>query len=287
MRLAILTVAVVLFIAVFGCAGSQVPQQSPSVQNQQQANQTLNVPPVGAGAGEQTVLSYKEWKAPDGSITLLLQDGWTATEKQVDNCTVNWAVTDPAGTSSAYMNNEIMVLKSENARQMYKAYGLAGIDSVPVAGYLGTELAVQQIVAPLTGASGVKVTYKDAAASQQFSQAVCIPGLAACDAQVFEAAYMRNGILMRGEYFVQTYDFGDGTTWWINIWGYTSPASDWDKSSGTLGKMFASAKYTDVWSARCSPGAADASSVISEVIKSRQVSTDSAAEAWDNYIKGG
>jgi hypothetical protein len=184
------------------------------------------------------------------------------------------------------MDNQVMVLKSEDARQMYISYGMTGIDNSPVANYLGAEQAVQQIIAPLTGASNVQVTYKDAVASQQFSQVVCIVGLAACDAKIFDAAYKRNGILMRGVYFVQTYDFGEGTAWWINIWGYTSPAADWEKSSPTLETIFASAKYTDAWAAKCQQNSGSVQTTIDSVIKTRQDASDRAAEAWDNYIRG-
>ena len=277
MRLVLLIVAVVLFVAVFGCIGSQTPQQ---------ANQTVNVPPAGAGTGEQTGLSYKEWKAPDGSITLQVPEGWKATEKQVDNCTVSWAVQNPQGTSSAFMNNQIMVLKSENARTMYKSYGMTGIDSVPVNSYLGAEQALSQIIAPLSGSSKVKVLSRDAALSSQFSQAVCIAGLAACDAQVFEAAFEYKGTPMRGYYLVQTYDFGEGTTWWINLWGYETPAADWEMSVGTLEKIFTSVKVTDGWTARCGGSSSGDSSVIGEVISSRQAASEESAAEWDKYIKG-
>jgi len=300
----ILLVLLALFFF-YGCAalvpGSSSKSQSPSQEQQANGPQNapaqgapVNAPPAGAAnagtagagaAGEQAGVSFKEWKAPDNSITLQVPEGWRASEKQVDTCTVSWEVLDPAGTSSAYMNNEIMVLKSENARQMYKAYGMTGIDNAPVSGYLGADQAVQQIVAPLTGASDVHITYKDAAMSQQFSQAVCISGLAACDALVFEAAYQRNGILMRGAYMVQTYDFGEGTAWWINIWGYTSPAADWSTSSPLLEKIFSSAKYTDAWAAKCRKNAGQAD-VIGEVVKDNQAASDRAAEAWDKYIRG-
>ncbi len=215
-----------------------------------------------------------------------MPEGWHASEKQVDTCTINWAVVDPKGTSSAYMNNQIMILKSENARQMYKTYGIVGIDNAPVAGYLGAEQATQQIVAPLTGATNVQITYKDVELSKEFSQAVCFSGLAACDAQVFEAAYQWNGILMRGKYLVQTYDFGEGTTWWINVWGYTSPAVDWNTASPILESIFTSVKATDELVAKCSKNTNEAETTIKEVIKSRQDASDKAAEAWDKYILG-
>ena len=158
---------------------------------------------TGANASAQAGLQFSEWKAPDGSITLQVPQGWNANEKQVDNCTVSWSVKSPDGTSDAFMNNEIMVLKSESARQMYKSYGLTGIDSVPVNGYLGAEQALSQVIAPLAGSSSVKVLSRDATLSSQFSQAVCIPGFAACDAQVFEAAFENKGTQMRGYYLVQ------------------------------------------------------------------------------------
>ncbi|MFH1306414.1 MAG: hypothetical protein ABIH83_02010 [Candidatus Micrarchaeota archaeon] len=257
------------------------------------ANATADENAIGAGeagakdAGVGGGGAFEEWKAPDGSITLQVPAGWKPSEKQVDTCTVSWAVLDPAGTSSAYMDNEIMVLKSEDARQMYKTYGMSGIDNAPVSSYLGAEQAVQQIIAPLTGASNVRIIYTDDAMSQQFSQAVCIAGFAACDARVFEAAYQRNGILMRGKYFVQTYDFGEGTTWWINIWGYTSPAEGWDNSIPVLERTFTSVKYTDEWAAKCQKNSDEASAVIGEVVKSRQASSEKSAEEWDKYIRGG
>ena len=293
MRLAILAVAAVLLFSIFGCAGLPA---SPAASNQSAAGQASPAqnagagaaPAGGAGAGGAGVpagVSFNDWTAPDNSVTLQVPSGWQASEKQVDNCTVNWAVTDPAGTSSAYMQNEVIVLKSENARQLYKPY-VANIGQVPVAGYLMAEQATQQIIAPLTGTSDVHITYRDDALSRQFSQAVCAPGLAACDAQAFEAAYQRDGILMRGFYLVQTYDFGEGTTWWINIWGYTSPAADWNASSPTLEKTFTSVRYTDAWAGRCSAGAANASGLIGDVVAGRQAASDSAAQAWDQYILG-
>lgn len=311
MRLVLLAAAIglFLFLSLSGCAGTQTPQssqQTPPVQTPQNQTPTQTEPaPVsqpqgpgpdytilnttngaGAGAGEIENSTFSEWKAPDNSITLQLPKGWQASEKQVDNCTVNWAALNPTGTSSAYMNNQIMAFKTEDAKQMYKAYGLTGIDSVPVSAYLGAEKATQQIIAPLTGASNVHITYQDAATSQQFSQAGCISGLAACDAKMFEAAYQRNNVLMRGKYFVQTYDFGEGTTWWINIWGYTSPAAEWGNSSATLEKIFTSVKYTDEWTARCTSKGADANGIIKEVIENRQAASDKAAEGWDKYIRG-
>jgi len=264
-------------------AGCAAPIDNASSGN----NATSNANPAqDAGLGGQLNLTFNEWAAPDKSITMQVPEGWQAAERQVDTCTVSWSVLDPTGTSSAYMNNEIIVLKSENARQTYKAYGMAGIDNAPVSGYLGAVQAVQQIIAPLTGASDVHITYNDTAMGQQFSQAVCMAGLAACDAQVFEAAYRRNGTLMRGRYFVQTYDFGEGSTWWINIWGYTSPAVDWNRTSPALEKVFLSAKYTDEWAAKCKNNANEAETAINEVVKSRQAASDKAAEAWDRYILG-
>ncbi|MFA6530088.1 MAG: hypothetical protein WCT31_00015 [Candidatus Micrarchaeia archaeon] len=291
MRLISLIIAGVILFSIFGCLTqpSSAPSSQPPGSQAQGNNATGTISQsniTGIGGTEQTGLTFSEWIAPDNSMTLQLPDGWQASEKQVDTCTVSWSVLDPAGTSSAYMDNEIMVLKSENARQIYKAYGMAGIDNVPVAGYLEAEEAVQQIIAPLTDASEVHVTYIDAELSRQFSQTVCIVGFAACNAQVFEAAYQRNGILMRGKYLVQTYDFGEGTTWWINIWGYTSPAADWNTSEQTLEKIFASAKYTDAWAATCQKNSNAAKTTIDEVVKSRQDASDKAAEAWDAYIRG-
>lgn len=230
---------------------------------------------------------FAEWKAPDGSITLQVPAGWKASERQVDTCTVNWAVNDAAGTSSAYMTNEVLVFKSEDGRKLYKAYGLTGVDGAPVSAYLTVEQAVPQIVAPLSGATDVQIFYTYAAETQQFSQAVCSLGFAACDAQVFEAAYHNNGTLMRGTYMVQTYDFGDGATWWINVWGYTAPASKWDGLKATLEKTFASARYTDAWASKCTSGNVQPADVIGQVIKDRQAASDRAAQAWDEYIRGG
>ena len=245
----------------------------------------------GAGAGGNAAanasLQFNEWSAPDGSITLQVPQGWTASERAVSNCTVNWGVVNPAGTSSAYMMNQLMVLKSEEARQMYKQYGLTGIDQYPVSGYLPAEQAVAQVVAPLDGSSGVQVVARDADSSRQFSQAACAAGLAACDAQVFEATYNYKGTAMRGRYFAQTFDFGEGTTWWINIWGYTAPQAEWDKSKDTLERVFSSVKYTDAWAARCRQGAAQVDTVVGDVIRKRQEAADKAAAEWDAYIRGG
>lgn len=291
MRLAILAAIVVVFLALFGCASPPAGQgQAPPVQIQQgqQANQAPSAPPAevaNAGAGGQGSAS-SEWKAPDGSITLQVPKGWAASERLTDNCTVSWEVRDAAGTSSAFMNNQVIVFKSENARQMYKAYGMAGIGNAPVGGYLGAEQALSQIIAPLSGSSNVKVLSRDAALSAQFSQAACIPGLAACDARVFEAAFNYKGVLMRGYYLVQAYDFGDGTTWWINLWGYEAQASDWEKSAGTLERIFTSVKATDKWAARCGASSGGAEGVINEVIRSRQASSEKSAEEWGKYIRG-
>ncbi len=246
---------------------------------------------TGAGAGNAAAanasadaLQFKEWSAPDGSITLQVPQGWTASERAISNCTVNWGVIDPSGTASAYMMNQLMVLKSEEARQMYKQYGLSGIDQYPISTYLPAEQAVAQVVAPLDGSSNVQIAARNAALSAQFSQAVCTPGLAACDAQVFEATYDYKGTAMRGTYFAQAYDFGEGTTWWINIWGYTSPAAEWDKSKDTLERVFSSVKYTDAWAARCRQGTAQVDTVVGDVIRKRQAAGDRAAQGWDEYI---
>jgi len=229
-------------------------------------------------------------------MTVQVPEGWKASEVQVDTCTVSWEVVDADGTASAYMNNEIMVVKSENARKTYKAYGFTGaaVDNAPVAGYLNAEEAVKQVIAPMTGASNVQVTYTDAEASAQVAQVLCIAGMAACDAKVFEAAYERKGVLMRGKYMVQAYDFGDGLSWWINIWGYTSPAADWAARSPVLENVFTSAKYTDAWASKCGQasgassggGAGAEQDVIGAVMKNRQDAQDRAAEAWDAYIRG-
>lgn len=248
-------------------------------------SENVTAPAGGAGAGAAGT-AFHEWKAPDGSITLQVPEGWDASERQVDKCTVSWSVRNPAGTGSAFMNNQIMVLKSESARQMYKAYGMAGMESAPVNGYLGAEQALAQVIAPLAGSTNVVVTSRNAQASATFSQAACIAGLAACDAQVFEAASDYKGTLMRGAYLVQTYDFGEGTTWWINLWGYESPAADWGKNDATLEKIFASARYTDAWAEKCG-SSAGASDVIGEVVKDRQAASEKAAEEWGAYIRGG
>ena len=292
----VLAVVLSLFLAVFGCAGEQPSQQTPPLQSQpnqteqQQAseaqNSSVRAAAGGAGAGEEAGLAFGEWKAPDGSITLQVPEGWTANEKQADKCSVNWAVRDPAGTSSAFMNNQIMMFKSEGARAMYKSYGMTGIDNAPVSGYLGAEQAMQQIIAPLSGSSKVKVLSRDATLSLQFSQAACIAGLAACDAQVFEAAFDHDGMAMRGYYLVQTYDFGEGTTWWINLWGYEAPAAEWEKSVGTVEKIFTSAAYTEAWAAKCGKSPSEAETVIGEVVKSRQAASEKSAEEWDRYIRG-
>lgn len=298
MRFAALAIAVFLFLSIFGCAGQQPQSAGQTGQNQSpaqpQANGAQNVSAVqganangsGAGAGEGAGAVFKEWKAPDGSITLQVPEGWKANEKQADRCSVNWAVRNPAGTSSAFMTNQIMVLKSESARQIYKTYGLTGIDSVPVAGYANAEQALSGVVARLSGAANVKVLGRDAALSSQFSQAACISGLAACDAQVFEAASSYNGTLMRGYYLVQTYDFGEGATWWINLWGYETPAADWEKSVGIVEKIFTSLSVTDEWAAKCGKSQAGAEIAINEVIKSRQAASEKSAAEWDKYIRG-
>ncbi|VVC00953.1 Uncharacterised protein [uncultured archaeon] len=305
MRLVILAVVAILMFSIIGCVG---PQNGAQPQGPGPARTALNTTDraqaggigsanAGAGTGESagagaatgaaTAPQFSEWKAPDGSITLQVPQGWQVSEKQIDNCTVNWAVTNPAGTSSVYMNNQVMAFKSEDAKQIYKAYGLAGTESVPVSGYLGAEEAVKQIIAPLTGASDVSVTYRDDGMSKQFSQGMCIAGLAACDGQVFEAVYKRNGVLMRGKYMVLTFDMGDGSTWWTNIWGYTSPAADWNNTAPLLESVFASAKYTDAWTARCSYKGADPGVIINDVIKNNQAASERAAAGWDNYIRGG
>ncbi|MFH1225617.1 MAG: hypothetical protein V1676_07520 [Candidatus Diapherotrites archaeon] len=248
--------------------------------------------PAGMGAAEETAAAaagtqFSEWKAPDGSITLQVPAGWKATEKQVDTCTVNWSVENAAGTSSAYMANQILVFKSEDARQIYKAYGMSGIDSTPVSDYLGAEAASAQVVAPLSGSGSLQVTARDDALTQQFLQAVCISGLAACDASVFEATYENNGTSMRGKYLVQSFDLGDGMTWWVNVWGYTAPATEWGASKGTLEEIFTSVKYTEGWAAKCGQNAASTTGVIDEVIRSRQEASGKSAEEWDEYIRGG
>ncbi|MDD5348302.1 MAG: hypothetical protein PHT59_06800 [Candidatus Omnitrophica bacterium] len=244
---------------------------------------------TAAGSAEVTVQApqFSEWKAPDGSITLQVPAGWKASEKQVDTCTANWAVQDAAGTSSAYMTNEILVFKSESARTLLRQYGLTGVDGAPVSDYLNVEQAVPQIIAPLSGSAGVQIFYTYAEETQEFSRAVCIAGLAACDALVFDAAYYSNATLMRGTYLVQTYDFGEGNTWWINAWGYTAPADKWTGSKATLEKTFNSVKYTDAWASKCTGGTAQPADVVGQVIKDRQAASDRAAQAWDEYIRGG
>ena len=290
-RLVILAVAVALFAAIFGCAGTQY-QQNP------QANQSVNAPPAGvanasapaaagAGVGEIAGPAFNEWAAPDGTITLQAPEGWAASERQVDNCTVSWSVKSPDGSSDAFMNNQIMVFKSENARTMYKSYGMAGTDAVPVNGYLGSEQAMQDVIAKLSGASNVKVLSTDATLSSQFSQAVCPAGLAACDAKVFEAAFDYMGTPMRGYYLVQTYDFGDGATWWINVWGYEAPGAGWAASAGTLERIFTSVKATDEWAKSCGASQDNSVQIIQDVTASRQAAEDNAAAEWDKYIAGG
>ncbi|MFA6035525.1 MAG: hypothetical protein WC759_01050 [Candidatus Micrarchaeia archaeon] len=315
-----------VFLLLLGCAAppATTPSQAQDWLGQQLADGAKSVPtPAGAGsaggagagsaggAGAGTAASvavidygapevpgvtFKEWKAPDNSMTLQLPEGWSAKEAQVDTCTVSWEVLDPAGTSSAYMSNEIAVFKSEDAKKMYAAYGFTGLESAPVSGYLSAEQAVVQIIAPMTGASEVQVTYVDDEVGAEFEQALCIQGMASCDAKVFEAAYKRNGVLMRGKYFVQTSDLGEGLTWWIYMWGYTSPASEWAAKRPVLDAVFMSAKYTDEWVKKCSgsgaagtsksSGAGTEQDVIAAVIKERQDAQDRAAEAWDAYIRG-
>jgi|GEM_PF-2823286 len=244
---------------------------------------------IGNGAGgtaAEAALELQEWKAPDGSITLQVPAGWIAAEKKVDNCTVNWSVEDPTATKSAYMTNQAMVFKSEEAREMYRLYGLQGIDNVPVSGYLNAEEAVSQVIAPLTGSSNVKIVERDDGMSAIFSQALCIAGLAACDALVFDATYDNKGTAMKGKYFVQTFDLGEGTTWWINIWGYTSPAAEWENSRLLLEKIFTSVKYTDDWAAKCGENTETTAGIIKEVIKKRQEAAENTAEQWDQYVTG-
>ncbi|MFH1391691.1 MAG: hypothetical protein ABIH20_05250 [Candidatus Diapherotrites archaeon] len=236
-------------------------------------------------SSEETGLKFSEWKASDNSITLQVPEGWTAIEKQVDNCTVDWSVSDVGKKNSAYMTNQIMVLKSEEARQMYKLYGLTGIDNAPVFAYMNAELASSQIVAPLSGSSNLQVVETDAEITMLFSQAVCIQGLAACDAEVFEATYKNNGLQMKGKYFVQTFDLGEGTTWWINVWGYTSPANQWEESKAVLEEIFTSVKYTEDWAAKCKSNTDTTSSIISEIVRKRQESAEKTTTEWDNYIR--
>ena len=278
-------------LLLFGCVQQAPSQSSSGATSAPQDSAVQASQPEGAagaisekGAGNDS--QFKEWTAPDGSITLLVPVGWTVTEQRVDSCTVNWAATSPSGTSQAFMTNQILVFKSEESRQLYKQYGLAGIDAAPVSVFLGAEQAVLQVVAPLSGASNVQIAEKDAAASRQLSQAVCAAGLAACDAQVFEATYVLNGISMRGKYLVHSFDFGEGTTWWINLWGYTSPANAWNEMHGTLEKTFGSVRYADGWTAKCKDNAAETSGVINQVVKDRQQSSKTAAEEWDAYIRG-
>lgn len=267
-----------------GCVSQQYPQSIQSQVNETANSTQSQIESYGKGAVEK--ISLKEWNSPDGTITLQIPEGWKANAVQVDTCTINWEATDPKGTSSAYMNNQILIFKSEEVKQLYKSYGLTGIDNSPVNGYLGAEQATKQIVAPLSEAIDLQVIYKDTEISKEFSQLVCIYGLVACDAQVFEASYKWKGISMRGRYFVQVYDFGDGATWWINIWGYTSPSSDWNAMGPILENVFASVKPKEEFSSKCSKTSSVASSEINEVIKRRQDSQDKAADAWDSYIKG-
>lgn len=250
------------------------------------ADKNLGENTTGLGATTQNSgLELKEWKAPDGSITLQVPTGWPAAEKKVDNCTVSWSVTDPTSTKSAYMDNQIMVFKSEDAKGIYTAYGMQGIDNVPVSAYLLPEQAVSQIVAPLGGSSNVQILETDSAMSAQLSAAFCIQGLAACNSLVFDATYDNNGKAMKGKYFATTFDLGDGMTWWINQWGYTSPASEWEESKALLEQIFTSVKYTDAWSEDCQENAAATTGVINEVIKERQAASQDSAEQWDQYIR--
>ncbi|MFH0954813.1 MAG: hypothetical protein V1777_01805 [Candidatus Micrarchaeota archaeon] len=248
-------------------------------------NETENAgEPLGGGDLNEpnSGIPLNEWKAPDNSLTLKIPSGWTAEEKQVDNCTVNWSVTDPTGTKIAYMNNQIMVLKSEQARQIYKTYGLQGADALPVSGYLLPEPAIVQIVAPLGNSSGVQITGRDAPMTEEFFKAVCFSGLAACDALVFDATYENQGANRTGKYFVQTFDMGDGTTWWINVWGYTSKTGDWEQSKDLLEQIFSSVQYTDSWSSKCQQNTGSATTVINEVIQKRQESMDNIVQQWNN-----
>ncbi|MFA5929868.1 MAG: hypothetical protein WC861_03210 [Candidatus Micrarchaeia archaeon] len=291
MRLVVLAFAAVLLFSVFGCAGNgQAPSQQaanlPQAVPSGAAGSTASPGAQAGGAGGSAEPEFAEWNAPDGSITLQVPKGWTATEKQVDACTVSWAARDSAGTGTAFMNNQVMVLKSEGARQMYKAYGLAGVDSAPVAGYLPPEQALLQVVAPLSGATGVQVMSRDAALGEQLAKGLCIAGIAACEAGAFDAAFDYKGVRMHGRYFLQTHDFGEGTTWWINLWGYEAPEADWEKTSPIAGKIFASANYTEGWASKCGKGTG-AAGVIGDVVKSRQAASEKAAEEWDAYIRGG
>ncbi len=239
-----------------------------------------------AGEGAEAGLQFKEWSAPDGSITLQVPDGWTATERQVGNCTANWAVTAPSGTSEAFMNNQMLVFKSEDARGIYKAYGLAGADAAPVSAYLAADQAVAQVVAPLSGSSGFQVAGTDAELAQLLSQATCIPGLAACDAQAFDATYIYKGMPMKGVYLAASFDLGDGSTWWINLWGYSSPAAEWDASRPVLEKIFTSAQYTESWKQKCGGESADVAGIVKEVIDARRIASENAARQWDEHISG-
>jgi len=291
MRL-VAAVLIVSFLLIFGCAGQQAPPQqaAPSAQGAQQAipaqpAQTQNNNPNAGTGGATAELQFSEWKAPDGSLTLQLPQGWSASERQVDTCTVSWAARDSAGTGTAFMNNQVMVLKSESARQLYKSYGLTGIDSSPVAAYLQPEQALSQVVAPLSGATGVQVTSRDAALGQQLSSALCMPGLAACNMSAFDATFDYTGVRMHGRYFVQAYDFGEGAAWWINLWGYEAPEAAWEKTSSIAGKIFASANYTSEWASKCKT-ATGASGVIEDIVKSRQDSSEKSAAEWDKYIRG-
>jgi len=255
------------------------------------ADATGNTAANAGGAGAQTsaggdaALQFGEWTAPDGSITLLVPEGWKASEGQIDSCTVNWAALDSAESSKAFMNNQIMVLKSEDARQMYQSYGLAGVESSPVAGYLQPEQALSQVAAPLSGATNVQVASRDAALGEQLANALCMAGFSACNASAFDATFDYNGVKMHGRYFMQTYDFGEGTTWWINLWGYEAPEADWARASPIAGKILASAAYTDAWVSKCGKSSG-AAGVVDEVVKSRQAASDKAVEAWDKYIRG-
>jgi hypothetical protein len=267
-------------------AASASPVSNSAVQSSGTAAATAAGAENGAGAAGAGNLQFESWTAPDGSITLQKPVGWTATERKVDTCTVSWAVTKPNGNMEAFMTNQILVFKSEEARQMYKQYGLTGIDAAPVSGFLGAEQAVSQILIPLSGASGFQILDRDSVTAQQFSQYVCIAGLAACDVQVFGASYSYQGTQMKGEYFVQTLDMGDGTTWWINFWGYSAPAGEWMGAKPVLEKIFSSVAYTESWASKCGNTAGEASDVINEVVKSRQQASEAAAEEWDKQISG-
>ena len=296
---AILLTAFLVAFLLLGCAqapptqGAQPSSQTNVFTDSQGANGTGSgsaAAGTGDGTGQANAtagLQFNEWKAPDGSITLQVPVGWTATERQADSCTVSWAVTKPNGNSEAFMTNQMLVFKSEDARQTYKQYGLTGVDAAPVSGFLGAEQAVSQIIIPLSGSSDFQILERDSATAQQFSQAVCITGLAACDAQVFGAAYSYNGTPMRGEYFVQSFDLGDGTTWWINFWGYSAPAGEWNDTKAALEKIFSSVQYTDSWASKCGKTEGEPSDIIKEVVKSRQKASEAAAEEWDKYIRGG